>query len=64
MTQIRWAVIKFTLGDGDAEQAELVDGSVEEYIREEVEWLNDSFADVEVIEISNEYDENIGEEEK
>lgn len=58
--QTRWAVIKFTLGEGDAEQAKLVDGSIEDFIRHEVSWLNDSFADVEVIEISDEYDNSIG----
>jgi len=60
MTQTRWVVLKIEIGDGDAEQAKLVDGTIEQYIRRELDWLNDSFTSVEVLEISDEYDGSIG----
>lgn len=56
MTQTRWVLLKVEV---DEEVQE-----VEEYIEKELAWLNDSFSSVEVLEIMNEYEENVMEEQE
>ena len=63
MTQIRWVLLEIELEDREVEQAEAVDGSVEDYIRSEIAWLNDSFSSVKIIEITDENDHPFLEEE-
>lgn len=62
MTQIRWVLLEIELEDGEVEQAKGVDGSVDEYIRNEIDWLNDSFSSVKIIEITDENDHSFLEE--
>lgn len=56
MTQERWVLLKVEMSDGDVEAAELVDGSIEEYINKEVDWLNESFDTVSVLWIADSYE--------
>lgn len=60
MTQYRWVVLKVGLSDGQVETAEGIDGSIEEYIEQELAWSRDSFESLDIIEISDEYDNTIG----
>lgn len=59
MTQYRWVVLKVGLSDGQVETAEGIDGSIEEYIEQELAWSRDSFESLDIIEISDEYDNTI-----
>lgn len=54
MVQTRWVLLELSMDDGEAETAELVDGSVEEYITKEIDWLLNSFSDVQILKISDE----------
>lgn len=60
MTQYRWVVVRVGLSDGQVETAEGIDGSIEEYIEQELAWSRDSFESLDIIEISDEYDNTIG----
>lgn len=60
MTQYRWVVLKVGLDDGQVETAENIDGTIEEYIEQELAWSRESFESLEIIEISDEYDNSIG----
>ncbi len=56
MLQTRWVLLKVTLNDGQVEQADLVDGGIEEFIAKEIEWLDESFDTVSILEITDEFD--------
>lgn len=60
MTQYRWVVLMIGVSDGQVETAEGIDGSIEEYIEQELAWSRDSFESLDVIEISDKHDNTIG----
>lgn len=55
----RWVLLELELNEGEVEQAELIDGSVEEYIEKELHWLTDSFDTVSVLWIADNYESNV-----
>ena len=55
----RWVLLALELNEGEVEQAELIDGSVEEYIERELHWLTDSFDTVSVLWITDNYEPNV-----
>lgn len=52
----RWVLLEVEMNDGDVEAAELVDGSIEEYINKEIDWLNESFDTVSILWIADSYE--------
>lgn len=55
----RWVLLELELNEGEVEQAELIDGSVEEYIEKELDWLIGSFGTVSVLWIADNYEPNV-----
>ena len=55
----RWVLLELELNEGEVEQAELIDGSVEEYIEKELDWLIESFDAVSTLWIADNYESNV-----
>lgn len=58
MTQYRWVKLRIGIDDGQAEIAKNIDGTIEEYIEQELAWSRESFESLDILEISDTNEEN------